>query len=116
MQKSDPVTVRWNLNTLTCSGFITFLNANEFIEQFAQIDFPEDQVIQIDLHDLSVGDGLALLVLGKSIASVGRHFKYIIVSNPPGGLEAYLKDRQHLTNIEFTDNRMGLNAGIVEMI
>lgn len=116
MQQSDPVTVKWNENTLTCSGFITFINANKFIDQFAEIDFPENQIIYIDLYQLSVGDGLALLVLGKSIASVGRHFKQIVIANPPGGLESYLKGNQKLNNISFVDNSIALNEGLAEVI
>lgn len=116
MQQSDPVSVQWKLNTLSCAGSITFLNANEFIDQFAEIDFPENQLIRIDLHDLSVGDSLALLVLGKSIASVGRHFSHIIITNPPGGLRSYLQDYQRLHNIEFTDNRIAVNEAFAEMM
>jgi len=116
MQQSDPIIVRWENNTLTCSGFITFINANEFIDQFAQIDFPENQDIHIDLYQLSIGDGLALLVLGKSIASVGRHFKNILITNPPGGLEIYLQENQKLNNIKFQDNSSALNEGFAEVM
>lgn len=114
MQHTDPISVNWTNNTLTCAGYITFINANEFIEQFAQIDFPEDQDIHIDCYKLSVGDGLALLVIGKSIASVGRHFKSIRIINPPAGLEMYLEHNQKLTNIQFIDNRSALNEGFAE--
>ena len=116
MQNSDPITVTLSKNTLTCSGYITFSNANQFIDQFAQIDFPENQIIHIDLYKLTVGDGLALLVLGKSIASVGRHFKQIVIENAPGGLEAYLDQNQKLKNILFTDNSIALNEGLAEFV
>ncbi len=116
MRPSDPVSVSWKQNTLNCSGFITFMNANEFVYQFAAIDFPKNRVIQIDLHDLSIGDGLALLVLSKSIANVGRHFNQVLIAHPPNGLESYLKNNQHLKNIEFTDNRIALNEELAEML
>lgn len=116
MRQSDPVLVRWKDNSLSCSGFITFLNANEFIDQFAKIDFPENQDIYIDLYELSVGDGLALLVLGKSIASVGQHFKKIIINSPPGGLESYLRHNHKLKNISFVNNTVAIKEELAEIL
>ena len=103
MQQSSSISVRWIGDELMCAGLVDFQNANDFIDQFSEIDFPENAPIKINFTDFIIADGLALLVLGKSLVSVARRFKGLQIFNASLEIEEYVSRSLNLKNVFFED-------------